>query len=812
MTSTYFKKWQPIREEWLWRWTNWRRHYRVICYNIFHRFPFLSWPFKLLSMLCILILLAAVLLAISIEIGAFGRLPQRSDLAGITNYMASEVLADDGAVLGRYYFENRSNVQYKNLSPHFINALIATEDARFFTHDGIDLRSWGRVFFKTIILKDRSAGGGSTLSQQLAKNLYPRVEYPYLSLIINKLKEVFIARRLELLYSKEEILELYLNTVPFSENTFGIKVAAQRFFNTTPDKLSPEQSAVLVAMLKAPSTYNPVRHPNSSLQRRNLVLQQMAHYGYLPRRVADSLQREPLCLEYYPLDHDYGLATYFREHLRLEVKELIKGLRKENGMGYNLYTDGLKIHTTLDADLQYYAEAAIETHLTELQQDFEEHLDGEAPWEIDTVLYLSKIFSERYRLLRERQVPKAVIDSIFETPVETRIFSWEGEKEVQMSPMDSIKYYLGILNAGLLSMEPHTGRIKAWVGGIDYQYFKYDHVKSRRQVGSTFKPVVYATAISEGIPPCTYTSNTLRRYARYENWMPKNATNRYGGYFSMEGGLINSINTVTVSMAMRARPKNVAALAEKLGIRRRIPRVPAIALGAIDASLIDMVNVYSTFANRGLRPEPYYIKRIETARGEVLLDFESERNPCSWERALYIHEADMINHMLQSAVNRGTGRRLRWRYRFDNPVAGKTGTSQNHSDGWFIGYTPNLVTGVWVGAESPAVRFRNLTLGQGANTALPVFAEYLLRINTDGRYGHYVDQPFPEPADTVRSLLRCPRIVYPETAPLDSIKPMNPFAQSPLEPKLTINTSMSTPKERVVEPVAAKPDGVEDKN
>ncbi len=804
MTNTYFKNWQSVREEWLWRWTNWRRHYCVLRYNVFHRFPFLSWPLKLLSLISILILLAALLLAISIEMGAFGRLPQRSDLAGITNFMASEVLSDDGRVLGRYYFENRSNVQYEDLSPHFINTLIATEDVRFFTHDGVDLRSWARVFLKTIILKDRSAGGGSTLSQQLAKNLYPRKEYPYLSLIINKLKEVFVARRLELLYSKEEILELYLNTVPFSENTYGIKVAAQRFFNTTPKKLTPGQSAVLVAMLKAPSTYNPVRHPSLSLQRRNLVLQQMAHYGYLPPQVVDSLQQTPLCLQYYPLDHDYGLATYFREHLRLEVKDLIKDLRKENGMGYNLYTDGLKIYTTLDADLQYYAETAMQTHLTELQQDFDRHLDGEDPWEVDTVLYLSKVFSERYRLLRERQVPEATIDSIFETPVDMRIFSWAGEQQLRMSPMDSIKYYLAILNAGLLSMEPHTGRIRAWVGGIDYQYFKYDHVKSRRQVGSTFKPVVYATAISAGIPPCTYTNNSLRRYARYENWMPKNATNRYGGYFSMEGGLINSINTVTVSMAMRARPKKVAALAEQLGIRQRVPRVPAIALGAIDASLMDMVNVYGTFANRGLRPEPYYIKRIETPQGEVLVDFEKARDTCTWERALFVNQADMINHMLQSAVDRGTGRRLRWRYRFDNPIAGKTGTSQNHSDGWFIGYTPSLVTGVWVGAESPAVRFRNLRLGQGANTALPVFAEYLLRINAGGRHGHYVDQPFPEPADTVRSQLRCPRIVYPEDAPLDSLQQMKPIALSPLLPGLNVPAP--------AEPVAAKPEGMEDKN
>ncbi len=777
--NTWRHSWQHRQ----WQWSNRRRRWIAVRYNLLHRFPFLTWPARLLGALLIVSLLAALILVASLEVGVFGKLPDRTALAGITNYLASEVLADDGTVLGRFYLENRSNVTYDDISPAFIHALIATEDARFFVHDGVDLRSWLRVLFKTLLLNDTASGGGSTLSQQLTKNIYPREHYPFASLLINKLREVLIARRLELLYSKEEILELYLNTVSFSENTFGIKVAAQRFFNTTPDRLDAAQSAVLVAMLKAPSFYDPVRHPERSLARRNLVLRQMVHYGYLAPAAADSMMAEPLCLEYFPLDHDYGPATYFREHLRLEVKELLRERRKANGTAYNLYTDGLRIYTTINPFLQYYAEEAVRKHMAELQQSFDEHLEGDTPWELDTVLYLAKHHSVRYRNLRLRGLPAAVIDSIFQTPVRMKIFSWEqGEQRVEMSPIDSLRYYLGLLNAGLLAMEPATGEVKAWVGGIDYQYFKYDHVKSRRQVGSTFKPLVYATALSQGTPPCAYTLNALRTYANYGFWTPRNATNRYGGFFSMEGGLINSINTVTVNLAMRAKPRNVAALANRMGIAREVPRRPAIALGAVDASLLDMVTVYGTFANRGRRPQLHYIRRIETPDGRVLLDSKDDRDTCDWDQPLQADHADMINQMLRAAVDRGTGRRLRWRFELTNDLAGKTGTSQNHSDGWFMGYTPALVTGIWVGADSPGVRFRNLRLGQGANTALPIYGHFVQALNQDPYHRHYVNTPFPEPADSVKAMLNCANIVYPGDGLIDSLQTKKPLAISPLRP------------------------------
>ncbi len=812
MTQSEFhlKNWRQSWQHRQWQWSNRRRRWVAVRYNLLHRFPFLTWPGRLLGALLVISLLAALVLVASLEVGVFGKLPNRAALAGITNFLASEVLADDGTVLGRFYLENRSNATYDEISPAFIHALIATEDARFFVHDGVDLRSWLRVLFKTVLLNDAASGGGSTLSQQLTKNIYPREHYPFASLLINKLREVLIARRLELLYSKEEILELYLNTVSFSENTFGIKVAAQRFFNTAPDRLDAAQSAVLVAMLKAPSTYDPVRHPGRSLERRNLVLRQMTHYGYLAPAAADSVMAEPLCLEYFPLDHDYGPATYFREHLRLEVKELLRDRRKANGTAYNLYTDGLRIYTTINPFLQYYAEEAVQKHMAELQQSFDVHLEGDMPWELDTVLYLAKHRSARYRNLRLRGLPAPVIDSIFHTPVRMKIFSWEqGEQWTEMSPIDSLRYYLGLLNAGMLAMEPATGEVKAWVGGIDYQFLKYDHVKSRRQVGSTFKPLVYATALSQGIPPCAYTLNTLRTYANYGFWTPRNATNRYGGFFSMEGGLINSINTVTVNLAMRAKPRNVAALANRMGIDREVPRRPAIALGAVDASLLDMVTVYGTFANRGRRPRLHYIRRIETAGGQVLIDSKPLRDTCNWDQPLRADHADMINQMLRAAVDRGTGRRLRWRFELTNDLAGKTGTSQNHSDGWFMGYNPALVTGIWVGADSPGVRFRNLRLGQGANTALPIYGHFVRALNQDPYHRHYVNTPFPEPADSVKVMLNCANIVYPGDGLVDSLKTKKPLAISPLRPSAPGLPPISATVNTAGTPTAAQTTGQE---
>ena len=543
-------------------------------------------------------------------------------------------------------------------------------------------------------------------------------------------------------------------------------MASRRFFSTTPGQLKPEQAAVLVAMLKATSTYNPVTRPERSTTRRNLVLGQMSRYGYLTATEKDSLQQLPLQLKYSPIHHNAGMATYFREHLRIELRDALKDLRKPNGMAYNLYTDGLKIFTTLDGRLQQYAEEAVQEHLNQLQHDFVNHLEGADPWENDTILLLAKENSLRYRSMLSMGFNDCQIDSVFEKPISMTVFDWDGrQRKTKMSPMDSIKYYLGFLNAGFLAIDPQTGAVKAWVGGIDHEYFQYDHVKSRRQVGSTFKPLVYTNAIRKGISPCSYTGNYLRSYPKYNYWTPKNADNKYGGSYSMEGGLINSVNTISVSMAMRGGPKDIAKLAMDMGISGPVLGVPSIALGAVEASLLDMVTVYGTFAGRGVRPNVHYIDRIETADGQVLVDFTEKKK--NGKRVLQEDEADMITAMLKTAVNRGTGQRLRWKYKLENELAGKTGTSQNHSDGWFIGYNPKLVAGVWVGAESPAVRFRNLRLGQGANTALPVFGLFTQKLNEDESLVAYQEAKFPKASANVQAALSCPNIIWPGSTPAE---------------------------------------------
>ncbi|MCI5083447.1 MAG: transglycosylase domain-containing protein [Saprospiraceae bacterium] len=740
--------WQQLRG----RWKEMRKNKTKVYYAL-----------QMMVVLSIAPVLIITAFIVSVTNGVFGNMPSDQNLLAIQYPVASEIYSSDSVLLGRFYLEQRSLADFTELSPHLINALVATEDARYYDHNGIDYRAWARVFFKSILMKDRSSGGGSTISQQLAKNLYPREGDGGMALLINKLKEAIIAQKLERLYSKKQILELYLNTVAFSENTYGVKVAAQRFFNTSPSQLRPEQAATLVAMLKATSTYNPVSHPKLSKERRNLVLDQMEKYDYLTTAEKDSLQKLALNLNYFPLNNNVGLATYFREHLRLDLKERLQPLRKkESGLSYNIYTDGLKIYTTIHSKMQAFAEEAVKEQIADLQKTFHKHLDGKNAWEKDTIIELAVHQSPRYRNLRSQNRSKAFIDSVFQEPVHMLVFDWEqGEKKVRWSPLDSIRYYNSLLNAGFMVSDPQTGAIQAWVGGINHKYFKYDHTQSKRQVGSTFKPVVYAKAIQRGIHPCSYTLNTLRTYTRYENWQPKNADDKYGGLYSMQGGLTNSVNTVTVSLMMRSGPKRVAQLAEDLGIDAPVPGVPSIALGTVDASLREMTNMYSTFANRGLKPELRFIDRIVTKTGEVVLDY-AQPDTSQWKRALSVDEADMINEMLQATVTQGTARRLRYRYQFTYPFAGKTGTSQNHSDGWFMGFTPKMVAGAWVGAESPLVRFRDLRLGQGANTALPIFARFVQKLETDPKLRSLIETDFPEPSQFVKDQLNCQSIQWPK--------------------------------------------------
>ncbi|HMQ47561.1 MAG TPA: transglycosylase domain-containing protein [Saprospiraceae bacterium] len=702
-------------------------------------------------------LISLFILTVLIYFGALGALPTYSDLRDIRNYNASEIYAEGEVLLGKYYIENRINADLEEISPNIINALVATEDARFFEHSGIDFRAWMRVLFKGVLLSDESAGGGSTLSQQLAKNLYPRKDYLMASTLVNKIREMFIARRLENTYAKEELLNLYLNTVSFSENIYGIKVASRRFFSKSPADLKVEEAAVLVGMLKATTYYSPVRNKERATERRNVVLHQMSRYGYLSETEKDSIQAIPLEIKYFQEGNNQGLATYFREHIRLEVEEILEDYTRPDGKPYNLYTDGLKIYTTLDARMQQYAEEAVHEHMDKLQEDFWKDWKKKAPWGDDSALERAMKKSDRYLKLKEQGIAEADIQTIFETPVKMRIFSWKdgGEEERELSPLDSIKYYLSILNTGFLAMDPQTGLVKAWVGGIDHKYFQYDHVFARRQVGSTFKPIVYTCALLNGMLPCEYTPNQQATYAQFKGWQPRNSDGKYEGVYSMEGALSESINTVSVEVLLRAGIDSVRQIARDMGIDNQIPRVPAIALGAVEASLYDMVQVYGTFANQGKRPELHYLDRIETADGKVLVEFDRP-DPNNFERVLPRDEVAVITKMMQSVVDSGTARRLRYEFGLSLPIAGKTGTTQENTDGWFIGFTPNLVAGVWVGADDASVHFRSMRIGQGSNSALPIWGRFMKKISKDSRYKKMRSASFAPPPDTLLALMQCP--------------------------------------------------------
>ncbi|TKG95551.1 penicillin-binding protein [Puteibacter caeruleilacunae] len=676
----------------------------------------------------------------------WGPVPSKDELRKVKTATASEIISGDGKTLGRLYIKNRTNVPIDKISPFVIKALIPTEDVRFFEHQGVDQRSLLRVFFKTLLMGNRSSGGGSTLSQQLAKNIYPRKNYGPMTMPAAKFREAIIATRMEKIYTKEEILNLYLNTVPFGEDTYGIESGAQRFFSKHAIDLKIEEAAVLVGMLKAPTSYNPRLFPERSTQRRNVVLSQMAKYDLITEKKAKELMLLPIKLKYNRLTHSDGPAPYLREKIRLEIAEWLKTHPKADGTHYNLYTDGLKIYTTIDSRLQSYAETAMKSHMTSLQQTFNKHWASRDPWGKNTKPLDAAIKrSTRYRRLKAAGKSEAEIKKIFNTPVQTKIFTWYGEKEVKLSPRDSVRHYLKRLNTGVLSMNPKTGKILAWVGGTNHHFFKYDHVTSKRQVGSVFKPLVYLSALESGYSPYEYYKNERKVYREFNNWSPENAENHYTGYYSMEGALAESVNTVAVDMIFKAGVEQTVDLANNMGITSELPEYPSLALGTANISLLDMVKAYSVMANRGKKVAPYYLVKITDAKGKLIHDF-TENNPRP-EQVVDQQYADIINHMLRSVVNDGTGRSLRRIYKLDNDIAGKTGTTQNHADGWFIGYSPNLVTGVWVGGEDMSVHFRSITYGQGAYMALPIYGKYLGMINRNKafrsiRYDHFPSLPY----------------------------------------------------------------------
>lgn len=678
---------------------------------------------------CCLLPVALCLLSFTLS-GCLGDLPSKEDLKKIQTYTASEVYSADSVLLGRYFIENRTNASFSEISPNIINALIATEDVRFYKHEGVDTRSILRVLFKTILLGDERAGGGSTISQQLVKNLYPRKK-GWFAMPRNKLREAIIALRLEDVYSKNELLTLYLNTVSFGEEVFGIETAAERYFNIKPKDANIQQAATLVGMLKAPSYYNPRTKPHHAINRRNTVISQMEKYNFISKAAADSLKALPLGLNYNKQTHETGIAAYFREMLRLKLDKLLDDYNRRHNTKYNLYTDGLKIFTTIDSRMQHYAEHAMKTHMTALQESFDNHWKIKKPWDNKPEILKEAIKnSERYKNLLESGLSEKEADEQMKLQDSLRLFSWKREREEKMSYIDSLKHSQMLLQTGLVAIHPSTGEIRAWVGGIDYSHFKYDHVTSKRQVGSTFKPIVYAAALENGVSPCEYFANEKKVYEEYGGWSPENADNLYGGYYSMQGALMRSINTIAPEVLLEAGIDHVIELASALGISSELPPVPSLALGSADISLLEMTAAYCAFANRGFAPAIKFLEKVTDHNGTPLI----QNGAAPSRRVMSTSTAEIITYFLQSAVDSGTASSLRSEFGFTFDIAGKTGTTQNHSDGWFIGYTPELACGVWVGADNPKIHFRDLSEGQGAKMALPEWAYFMDKVTSDPQF------------------------------------------------------------------------------
>ena len=695
----------------------------------------------------ILLLLAAagfvifLILFVAVFFGYTGHVPTSAQLRKISNPTASEVFSEDGKLLGRYYVENRSSVNFDEISPKVIDALIATEDARFYEHRGIDEIALMRVLVKTILLMDRSSGGGSTLSQQLAKNLFPRNDVGVMSLPVNKLRESIIAYRLERIYSKEEILTLYLNTVPFGENIFGIEVAAERFFSKNPADLTVDEGAVLIGMLKANNSYNPRLHPERSKQRRNVVISQMVNYGYLSPQEGDSLKEKPLELKYRKISFNEGPAPYFLEMIKPELLKWCASNTREDGENWNLYTDGLRIQTTINFDFQQYAIQAVNEQMKSLQEDFDKQWATQDPWRGNgNILQRAVRRTTRYKRMVAAGFSAEEIEKAFNQKINTTLFTWNGMKEVETTPLDSVKHYLRFLNAGFLAIEPATGELKAWVGGIDFRFFKYDHVLSKRQPGSTFKPFVFLAALENGLSPFDYYPAEQAVYKDFDNYSPANFDGKHEGFYTMEGGLAHSVNTVAVDILMETGIENVIRTVDELGLDTNLPKVPSIALGVHSENLKNLLFAYAAIVNRGMRVEPYYLKSISTPNNVLLEEFQ--RPPGTKTRLNEIN-CQLVTHMMQASVQRGTGAKIRTAYNIRGDFAGKTGTTQNYADGWFVGFTPALVTGAWVGGEEPGIRFNSSRMGQGSYTALPIVGKFFRSLYDSPDYKKFQAVRFP---------------------------------------------------------------------
>jgi penicillin-binding protein 1A len=703
-------------------------------------------------------------------LGLFGSLPDFKALENPDSELASEMLSADGVLLGTFARENRSPVTYEELAPNLVQALIATEDERFEDHSGIDLQAMLRVFVKSILL-GQDSGGGSTLSQQTAKNLFKTrtdassgflSSIPGLRMLIIKTKEWIVATQLERAYTKNEILTLYLNTSEFGSNAFGIKTASKTFFNKDPKDLTIQESAVLVGLFKAPTYYSPVFNPENSLRRRNTVLNQMVKNEVLEESAYDSISKLPIVLDYRVQNQNQGLATYFREIVKADLIKWAKENLKADGSAYDIFGDGLKIYVTLDSRMQRYAEEAMSEHMVELQKAFYKEMGDRDPW-IDESWQVIPGFletavkrTERYRILKERYGNQT--DSInfkLNEKKEMRVFSWEGERDTLMSTMDSLAYYKKFLQAGFVSMDPHTGHIKAWVGGMDHKYFKFDHVKQgKRQPGSTFKPFVYAAAIENGYSPCySVIDQPVEVYIPGQPaWSPSNADGKFSyEKMTIRKAMAQSINSVTAYMMKKLSPKIVIETARRLGITSELEEVPSLALGVNDVSIFEMVGAFGTFVNKGEHTTPYYIDRIEDKNGNVIQQFTPKKRPAMSEEHAYL-----MTYMLRGGFEEesGTSQGVPWTLREGNELGGKTGTTQNASDGWYMGISKDLVSGTWVGGDDRAIHFRSWSAGQGSKTARPIWVKYMTKVYADASLG-YTKGPFPRPERPLSIEINC---------------------------------------------------------
>ena len=708
-------------------------------------------------------------------LGLFGTLPDFKALENPDSQLASELFAADGVLLGTFARENRSPVTFEELSPNLVQALIATEDERFEEHSGIDLKAMFRVFVKSILL-GQDSGGGSTLSQQTAKNLFKTrtdassgllSSIPGLRMLIIKTKEWIVATQLERAYTKNEILTLYLDTSEFGSNAFGIKTAAKTFFNKLPQDLSIQESAVLVGLFKAPTYYSPVFNPENSLRRRNTVLSQMVKNKFLTEPEYDSISQLPIVLDYQVQNQNQGLATYFREIVKADLIKWTKENLKSDGTAYDLFGDGLKIYVTIDSRMQRYAEESMKEHMNELQKGFFKEMGTRDPWINESYQVIPNFIenavkrTEAYRLLQQRYGDQT--DSIelkLNEKKKMKIFSWEGERDTLMSTMDSMRYYKKFLQTGMMTMDPSTGHIKAWVGGIDHKYFKFDHVKiGKRQPGSTFKPFVYAAAIENGYSPCysVVDQPVEVNIPGQRPWSPANADGKFSNQrMTIRRAMAQSVNSVTAYMMKKLSPLIVIETARRLGITSDLEEVPSLALGVNDVSIFEMVGAFGTFVNKGEHITPYYIDRIEDKNGNLIHQFTPKKKPAMSEEHAYL-----MTYMLRGGFEEsaGTSQGVPNSIREGNELGGKTGTTQNGSDGWYMGISKDLVSGIWVGGDDRAIHFRSWASGQGAKTARPIWVKFMAKVYEDERLG-YTKGPFPRPERPLSIEIDCDKYEF----------------------------------------------------